>query len=169
MKQKYRLEIPEKINKEDAPAAVILAPHQYDILEEDPIKNGSGLIWIKEISKDWLKPIQDKPITAKEYIISNYVADYNPDTASDCNLHHLNDEYFSIRDVEEAFVAGGANDRKRTQPYLEKYRDLLESIMNSRKGSMGSINNVYCGINFDRGRIDNQHKALKQLEQKNNQ
>jgi hypothetical protein len=103
-------------------------------------------LWVKV---DWLEPIEDGPGSAEEFVKNNEIYE---------GLQRKNQ-------LIRLFETGETNDRKRTQPHLDKFKSLLEKIMNSRKGSTGSLHNVYCDMSFDRKSIDEIYKALKTLEE----
>jgi hypothetical protein len=86
-------------------------------------------------------------------------------------LRYTSDGGLPINDdlrLATAVEFGEQNDRKRTQPYLEAYEDILRTIRQGKVGVAGLYSSVYYDVYFGAKDIDDQYQSLQQLLKKEN-
>ena len=86
-------------------------------------------------------------------------------------LRYTSDGGLPINDdlrLTAAVEFGEQNDRKRTQPYLEAYENILRMIRQGKVGVAGLYSSVYYDVYFGAKDIDDQYQSLQRLLKKEN-
>lgn len=104
--KKYRLKIPEMIEKRHAWIAHALQLEDMTILENFTFETQHGTGCFCDIPESWLEEINDHPVTAYEWLRSEFPERYDRGVYIDTGGYH-------DANMLDAFRAGEKNERKR--------------------------------------------------------
>jgi len=121
--KKYRVRIPDMIEKRHAWIANALGCEDTVINELLAFDTLDGTVSFYDIPKTWLEEIKDEPITAEEWLRSEYPERYEGGYIKTSDYHDSN--------MRHAFRSGEENERKKHKPDYT-LKDALEAYHNSR-------------------------------------